>query len=435
MAIQEDNTVVKSYNFFIEKEKKGEGFTITDLVEATGWSKSTVKTYLSKKWDSIIEKRDDKFYVINVSRFSKVEYEKMMSQNNRASQDPFKPELDEDTERLVVKARDSALLALDIYNRPATIFKTEGFIIMMIIAWTSLFHAVFQNRGVKYIYTDKEGNDKIIDGDLKAWEISMCANEFYKAENNAIRKNIEFMIGLRNKIEHRFAPKIDNHVGGECQALLLNFDELLIQEFGDYYALKDLLIFPLQTTSLRNVGRLEVVKKFQGKQYDEIKEYIDAYRESITDETYSDPKFSFRVFLMPKVGNRKSSSDLAMEFIPYDVSNKDDMESLKKHVTLIKEKNIQVANQGMYKPSAVVDLVKVKIEKPFNLNKHVQAYKYYKVRDDAKSCKVEYCQYDEPHKDFIYTQKWIDFLVEKLSNEDEYQKVVSYKPAKHESVK
>ena len=235
------------------------------------------------------------------------------------------------------------------------------------------------------------------------------------------------MIGLRNKIEHRYAPKIDNHVGGECQALLLNFDDLLVENFGTYYALKDLMVFPLQTANFKDGERNKMIKKFQGKQYNDIKEYIDVYRESISDEIYNDPKFSFRVYLMPKVGNHKASSDIAMEFIPYDVNKKEDIEALKSHVTLIKEKTVQVANQGKFKPSAVVNYIKEKIGKPFTLNKHVQAYKYYKIRTDSKGCKTDYCQYDEPHKDYIYTQKWVDFLVEKLSDEEEYQKVVSYK--------
>jgi hypothetical protein len=41
------------------------------------------------------------------------------------------------------KARDSALLAVEVYNKPAVKFKSGGYITLMVIAWTSLFHAVF----------------------------------------------------------------------------------------------------------------------------------------------------------------------------------------------------------------------------------------------------------------------------------------------------
>ncbi len=36
---------------------------------------------------------------------------------------------------------DSALLSVEIYNKPRTAFRTEAYISLMIIAWTRLFHA------------------------------------------------------------------------------------------------------------------------------------------------------------------------------------------------------------------------------------------------------------------------------------------------------
>lgn len=41
------------------------------------------------------------------------------------------------------KSRDSALLAVETYNKPAVKFKSGGYIVLMVISWTSLFHAVF----------------------------------------------------------------------------------------------------------------------------------------------------------------------------------------------------------------------------------------------------------------------------------------------------
>ena len=41
------------------------------------------------------------------------------------------------------KSRDSALLAIETYNKPAIKFRSGGYIVLMVIAWTSLFHAIF----------------------------------------------------------------------------------------------------------------------------------------------------------------------------------------------------------------------------------------------------------------------------------------------------
>ncbi len=424
-----ENKIEKSYRFFLEKEKSKKGFKIAELAKVTGWSEVTAKTYLSKKWDSLLEKRGDEYFVNNISKYNEVEYTKLMSQANKNSQDPFKPGLDEDIERLVIKARESALLALDIYNRPSTMFKSEGFIVMMIIAWTSLLHAIFHKKGVKYNYIEDDGKDKYIDGDIKTWELTTCLKEFFKDGNSVVKTNVEFMIGLRNKIEHRFAPKIDNHIGGECQALLLNFDELLTEEFGSYYALKDLMVFPLQTANLRNVGRVEAVKKFQGKHYNEIKEYIDIFREKVSDDVYNDPKFSFRVYLVPKLGNHKNSSDISMEFVKYNPDKPDEIEAQNQLVTLIKEKIVKTGNPDGLKPKQVVEKVAKQIGKNFKIHHHTQAWKYYKIRPSkfSKNHLNEHCYSDSAHEDYVYTPAWVEFLIRKLENEEEYQKVISYK--------
>lgn len=54
--------------------------------------------------------------------------------------------------QLLLKAKDSVLLAVEYYNKPAITFKSEGFITMMCIAWTSLFHAYFFKAGIKPYY-------------------------------------------------------------------------------------------------------------------------------------------------------------------------------------------------------------------------------------------------------------------------------------------
>jgi hypothetical protein len=46
----------------------------------------------------------------------------------------------------------SALLAVEVYNKPAVKFKSGGYVVMMIIAWTALLHAYFFNKRVNPAY-------------------------------------------------------------------------------------------------------------------------------------------------------------------------------------------------------------------------------------------------------------------------------------------
>lgn len=160
--------VIKSYRFLLAKEHAKEAFTVDEAVEAIGWKKATVTTYINKKWANFLTQDGKGFYVKDVSAYQEEHYVRMMSQNRRVSSDPHKPLFELEVERLVVKAREAAMNALDSYNRPNTIFRSEGFTIMMVIAWRSLFHAIFEQRGTSYVYLNNDGTPKTIDSEEKA---------------------------------------------------------------------------------------------------------------------------------------------------------------------------------------------------------------------------------------------------------------------------
>lgn len=366
-----------------------------------------------------------------ISTFEEHEYIRLMSQKDELSADPRKPQLGAEVEALVRKAREAALLALHTYNTPMTVFRTEGFSVLMVIAWTALFHAIFARRGTRCFYVDKiTGQPVTIDGDNKAWELGECAAQFYAGARSPARSNLEFFIKLRNKIEHRYVPAIDPHVAGECQALLLNFDELLTNEFGMYFALRESLAMPLQTATTRTVGQAHALKKLQAQHFDEVKGFIDGFRATLPSEIQNDQKYAFRVFFVPRVGNHAGSSDLAVEFVKFDPSKADDMAAVNKQIIAVRDRQVPVVSAGMLKPSQVVAAVATKLGKTFKLHHHRQAWMKYGVRKPGKfdpgGCDARYCVPDEPHQDYVYTMAWVDFLIAKLADENEYQSLIDF---------
>ncbi|MFN4152127.1 MAG: DUF3644 domain-containing protein, partial [Candidatus Sericytochromatia bacterium] len=391
-------------------------------------------TYLSKKLNNFVNKVDDTNYSVsdNIHSFDINYFRNIMSQVKNIKDDPFKPKLDDNVERLIIKARESAMLAVDIYNRPTTLFRTEGFIVMMIIAWRFLCHAIFEKNNINYYYLDENNEPEIRDGDKSTWDLSKSIK---KLENikEPVRQNVEFIILLRNKIEHRFAPDIDLEVIGHCQALLINFEELICKEFGDYYALKDLLSFPIQTISKRNTKQSEVIKKLQSEHYQELRNYIRVFEKDIENDVYQDPNYNFRVYLIPKSANHRNSSDVAIDFIKYDPSNSEMVRNLENQIAIIKEKKVevQISNKDKFKQRQVSKLVSEKSKKTFTTNNHTSAWKIYNVRPvnkTDKGCNTKYCIYDEVHNDFVYTQEWIDFLFNEILDEEKYSKIISFKP-------
>ena len=322
------------------------------------------------------------------------------------------------------KARESALLAVDIYNKPATSFRSDGYIVMMIIAWTALLHAIFEHDKIKYYYREKGSNRYVyIDGEKKAWNLETSIKEYMKDGNDPIRKNIEFFIRLRNKIEHRFLPELDHQIFGECQSLLLNFEEVLVKEFGEKFALKESLPISLQFSKMSD----SVKEKVQRKGYLEVMKFIEKYRDDLDDNIWNDQKYSYRVFLIPKIGNNPKSADIAVEFVHYDPANPKEMKEYEKALVLFRDKHIPVLYLENYKPGQVVEKVKKAIP-DFTIAIHTKAWIYYKVRprysaQNPERCKTNYCIYVKTHQDYVYTKAWIDFLIEKLSNAEEMERV------------
>jgi uncharacterized protein DUF3644 len=147
------------------------------------------------------------------------------------------PRLPSEAAANVRKTREAVLLAVETYNRPGTVFRSAGYIVLTVIGWTALFHAILFKRKVKPYYR-KRGSRRFIrvSGEHKTWELDECLKQFYQDQNSALRKNLEFFIELRNKIEYRFLPDLDIEIFGECQALLMNFEAMLAEEFGEKQA-------------------------------------------------------------------------------------------------------------------------------------------------------------------------------------------------------
>lgn len=66
-----------------------------------------------------------------------------------------------------------------------------------------------------------------------------------------------------------------------------------------------------------------------------------------------------------------------------------------------------------------------KIVDKFNLDTHTRCWRKYRVRPETRDANPErtnatYCVYDAMNQNYGYTQAWIDFLIEKMSNEEEY---------------
>ena len=236
-------------------------------------------------------------------------------------------------------------------------------------------------------------------------------------------------IGLRNKIEHRFLPELDPDIFGECQAMLINFEALLSEEFGPKQAVGADFPFALQFSRITQPNQQKAMRTATRAQLKSVRDFVEQFRSSLSDDVSGDQAYSYKVFLIPKVGTHAKSSDVAIEFVKYDSTKPEEMKQYERLVAMIKPKQVSVANFGGLKASEVVRQVAVGIAKKFTLNTHVKCWKHYNTRPAGKApspelCDNRYCYYDAVHKDYIYTSGWVDFLVDKLGDPATYDLIV-----------
>ena len=336
------------------------------------------------------------------------------------------------------KCRAATLAAVDVYNRPGPRFRTAHFIVLIVIAWTALFHAIFYRKRKKPWYKKKGKNPKgdryvHVDGEPKHWELGECLAQHFGGNNPPERKNLDFLIGLRNRIEHRHLPELDAGLYGECQAALLNLEELLTSEFGARYAVAEQLAISLQFSRLIPSEKKKAAKELATGVTRRVKDYVETFRGGLPSSTLNSTKYSFNVFLVPKVVNKKDLADTVIEFIRVDEANKDELARLEKLNVLIKEKHIPIANLDLYKPMQVVAKVQAQLAHKFTVASHTAAWQYFKIRPAGAATKPEstdskFCIYDAAHKDYLYTEAWVDKLAKDLANPQEFQAIVGSAP-------
>ena len=332
------------------------------------------------------------------------------------------------TKQLLESAIDCALLAVEIYNKPRTPFRVENYITNMIMAWTKVFHAHFQNTiGEKYFYK-KKGSTRyiLVDGERKAWELTTCMKKI-STLSPSVKANLEFFIKLRNKIEHRHINKdeIGTIIFGECQSLLNNFESFVIECFGEEYALNESLAFALQFSTLRTSQQRKASKKSLAKEVKELKDFIRKYRESLDDSTFNSQEFSIKLISVPKISNT-SRNDLAVEFVNWNTVKDVDKDKYSKLLAIIKEKHVikEVINPGRLKAGEVVEMVKTKSSvSNFNHFDHKCLCCVFSIRPyqrdketDPFNTNSEYCHYDEAHDDYLYQEIWAEYIIDLIDN-------------------
>lgn len=218
---------------------------------------------------------------------------------------------------LISKAKEAALCALKVFNDPLIKFKSEAFIVLMIIAWTYLLHAYFRAKGIDYRYykqnAKRKAYDKTKHGAKKYWELERCLNDAACPVDEDTQNNLRFLIGLRHEIEHQMTRALDNYLSGRYQACVLNFNDYLKKLFGDRQALDTHLTYAIQFVELTadQLRQSETAEALPPN----LRAYIAEFDANLTHDQYNSSRYSYRLLFKKKLVNRPGQADKVIEFI------------------------------------------------------------------------------------------------------------------------
>jgi hypothetical protein len=315
-------------------------------------------------------------------------------------------------------SKNEARLAVDLYNRSGNERQLEAFIVHMSMGWLKLLQANALNSGGDP-YVRGNGNRRIRhpDGDWTYKSLHTMAYEYFP-EKDARAVNLTFFTGLRNRIEHRHEKNIASLVSGRTQSYLLNYESTLVEMFGEAESLATELRFPLFVSTITGDG-VQAIKAIRQAVPKGILEWIQDFDTDVDESVTRDQSFEFRVFLLPHTGP-KTKADAAMTFVREEELDESERKVLDQVRTVVREKQVPVESLGSMRAGQVVDAVCEQIPE-FTMNWHTRAWKYFKVRPDARTknrsaTRSDFCRYSAPFERYVYTQSWVDFLIRKFSD-------------------
>jgi hypothetical protein len=301
---------------------------------------------------------------------------------------------------LLKKSREAALAAVQVFNNPAITFKSEIFVVLMVISWTYLLHAHFRKQGIEYRYFKNAGErkrfEKTTKGAYKFWELERCLNEKCSPVDKSAANNLRFLIGLRHEIEHQMTNRLDEHLSARFQACCLNYNDLIKRLFGDEFGIDKHLSFSLQFSSI-NADQVDALHDAAGLPT-HIQAFINSFDAELTEAEFNDPRFAYRVLFVPKTVNRKGQADKVIEFIKADSEL---AKRLNKSYAVVKE-----TEKTKYLPNQVVEKMHAAGFSRFTMHNHTQLWKAMDAKNSAKGLGVVVV------KTWHWYEPWLDIVSE-----------------------
>ncbi len=337
-------------------------------------------------------------------------------------------------------ARNEAVLATNLYNASGQPRAFEGLVVHMHLAWLYLLHAEFIRDGTEYRYRDRDNPRRFVrvDGEHRRWELAKCVEEHWPDPAHPVRKNLEFFIALRNRIEHRHAKEdasLALAFSGHAQALLVNFEQELVAAFGLRESLVGVLRFPLFIGGFTEEGAA-ALSRLRDSLPADLRRFMAEFRSGLAEGVENDSRFELRLHVVLQQVARGTDA-LAVQFTRWgDMTAEQQalVEELgKRGQTVVREQKRSIVGHGLLRPHEAE--VRVQAMVPFLFNSHhfLRAWQMKKIRppkDDPHPERTDerYCIYDELSRQYGYTEAWVQWLIKHCSTAADFRATTGREP-------
>ena len=311
-----------------------------------------------------------------------------------------------DDERLF-RAREAMLAAVENFNSPTKLFKIQIFPVLSQIAWTYLLHEYYNRKGVEIV--DETGNSLLLSQMLNRDDCPLEAD---------VKKNLSASKILRDNVEHTLLSSIGRTYWALFQANCINFDQTIRKFFGERTGLQDSLALSLQFGKMQ----LDQLAKLQTFDLTPAIEAIDlAIEEGAGLDGKEGPGYKFKVSYQLE---KATKGDSHIVFHKTNPNGK---------IANILTQKVVGDELWPHKPSKVVAKVRQRTGLNFTTHHHQLAWKKFgaRPRKGAKNpsdCKKDFCHYHSAHNDYTYSEKWVSFLSEVVTNPEEFAALQAFQP-------
>lgn len=315
---------------------------------------------------------------------------------------------------LLEKSQTSYLLAIEIYNKPFLIHRIDYFSYLICNAWELLLKAHLLNIGESIYYSDKANSNRTI-------ALSDCIRKVMTNDKDPVRKNLELVVGVRNKAAHLLVPEYANILHDFFVSCCKNYTVKLTSLFNisitDKLPGNFIILFNpsfSKSESIANKYDGDISEQFQS---------MDTYLSKIMAENSnngnvnSDLAVSYELTF--KRSNKAEEADITTGKGPYSEQNRTEFirevdngklytlgaQSVKDSV------NEELKKNGLffYKREATTNI--------FTSRMFIDYVKYFDLKNNPDYTRVIHLGNSDEHPQFRYKPAIVELIIQSITND------------------